>query len=93
MIVLTVLREDNGSGRSRTYSSKRNWIYSPASQPVAHHSHEKKEKSTEIICFNETLLTSYELMPYPHPFPDVCFMLGYLGEPLLTIKPTRLLFI
>ena len=51
------------------------------------------KKSTEIICFNETLWMPYSLASYPHPFPDVCFMLGYLGEPLLTIKPTRLLFI
>ena len=53
----------------------------------------KKEKSTEIICFNETLWMSYGLTSYPHLFPDVCFMLGYLGEPLLTIETTRLFFI
>ncbi len=51
------------------------------------------KKSTEIICFNETLWMPYGLASYPHPFPDVCFRLGYLGEPLLTIETTRLFFI
>ena len=42
---------------------------------------------------SRSLLYHYWFDTCPETFPSLSSMLGYLGEPLLTIETTRLLFI